>query len=58
MDGLVYGVVVSLGFATYENYTYVYEWASIVATEEGLDVNEFSYLVAKPDLILQSPCMG
>ena len=27
MDGLVYGVVVSLGFATYENYTYVYEWA-------------------------------
>lgn len=47
MDGLVYGVVVSLGFATYENYTYVYEWASIVATEEGLDVNEFSYLVAK-----------
>ena len=23
MDGLVYGVTVSLGFATYENYTYV-----------------------------------
>ena len=29
MDGLVYGVVVSLGFATYENYTYVYEWAFV-----------------------------
>ena len=46
MDGLVYGVVVSLGFATYENYTYVYEWASKVASEEGYDAVEFSYLVA------------
>jgi RsiW-degrading membrane proteinase PrsW (M82 family) len=47
MDGLVYGVVVSLGFATYENYTYVYEWASTIAAEENLDFLEFSYLVAK-----------
>ena len=47
MDGLVYGVVVSLGFATYENYTYVYEWATRVANEEGMNVAEFSYLVAK-----------
>ena len=47
MDGLVYGVVVSLGFATYENYTYVYEWASTIAKEENLDFLEFSYLVAK-----------
>ena len=47
MDGLVYGVVVSLGFATYENYTYVYEWASTVAKEENFDFLEFSYLVAK-----------
>lgn len=47
MDGLVYGVVVSLGFATYENYTYVYEWASRIAEEENLDFLEFSYLVAK-----------
>jgi len=47
MDGLVYGVVVSLGFATYENYTYVYEWATRVATEEGVNASEFSYLVAK-----------
>ena len=46
MDGLVYGVVVSLGFATYENYTYVYEWASKIASEEGYDAVEFSYLVA------------
>mgnify|MGYP001488637043 CR=1 FL=1 len=46
MDGLVYGVVVSLGFATYENYTYVYEWASQIASEEGFDALEFSYLVA------------
>ena len=46
MDGLVYGVGVSLGFATYENYTYVYEWASKVASEEGYDAVEFSYLVA------------
>ena len=47
MDGLVYGVVVSLGFATYENYTYVYEWASTIAKEENLVFLEFSYLVAK-----------
>tara|TARA_S200000501_G_scaffold86451_1_gene79289 strand:- start:166 stop:870 length:705 start_codon:yes stop_codon:yes gene_type:complete len=46
MDGLVYGVVVSLGFATYENYTYVYEWAEIIAKEEGYNLAEFSYLVA------------
>ncbi|MDB4119318.1 PrsW family glutamic-type intramembrane protease [Candidatus Pelagibacter sp.] len=47
MDGLVYGVVVSLGFAAYENYTYVYEWASKIAEEENYDFLEFSYLVAK-----------
>ena len=47
MDGLVYGVVVSLGFATYENYTYVYEWASTIAKEENFDFIEFSYIVAK-----------
>ena len=47
MDGLVYGVVVSLGFATYENYTYVYEWASTIAAEENLDFTKFSYIVAK-----------
>ena len=47
IDGLVYGVVVSLGFATYENYTYVYEWASIVAKEENYDFLKFSYHVAK-----------
>ena len=47
MDGLVYGVVVSLGFATYENYTYVYEWASRIAEEENYDFLQFSYLVAK-----------
>ena len=46
MDGLVYGVVVSLCFATYENYTYVYEWATNIASKEGFDVAEFSYLVA------------
>ena len=41
MDGLVYGVVVSLGFATYENYTYVYEWAEIIAKKEGYNLSEF-----------------
>tara|TARA_B100000902_G_scaffold221990_1_gene210937 strand:- start:4143 stop:4847 length:705 start_codon:yes stop_codon:yes gene_type:complete len=46
MDGLVYGVVVSLGFATYENYTYVYEWAERIAKEDGYDFVELSYLVA------------
>ena len=25
MDGIVYGVVVSLGFITYENYDYVFD---------------------------------
>jgi len=29
MDGIVYGVLVSLGFATYENYDYVYRLAEI-----------------------------
>ena len=46
MDGLVYGVVVSLGFAPYENYTYVYEWAEVIAKEENVDYAELSYLVA------------
>ena len=46
MDGLVYGVVVSLGFATYENYTYVYEWAEIIAKEKGFNFAELSYLIA------------
>ena len=46
MDGLVYGVVVSLCFATYENYTYVYEWAEQIAKDEGYDFAELSYLVA------------
>ena len=46
MDGLVYGVVVSLGFATYENYTYVYEWAEKISKKEGYDFAELSYLVA------------
>ena len=46
MDGIVYGVIVSLGFATYENYTYVYEWAEQIAKDEGYDFAELSYLVA------------
>ena len=46
MDGLVYGVVVSLGFATYENYTYVYEWAEQIAKEESYNFAELSYYVA------------
>ena len=29
MDGIVYGVVASLGFATYENYDYVFRLAEI-----------------------------
>ena len=33
MDGIVYGVTVSLGFATYENYDYVFHWAK----EWGID---------------------
>ena len=46
MDGLVYGVTVSLGFATYENYTYVYEWAVTIAKDENFSAEAFSYLVA------------
>ena len=41
MDGLVYGVVVSLGFATYENYAYVYEWAEQIAKEEGIILQNY-----------------
>ena len=33
MDGIVYGVAVSLGFATFENYEYVFYWAK----EWGID---------------------
>ena len=33
MDGIVYGVAVSLGFATFENYDYVFYWAK----EWGID---------------------
>ena len=33
MDGIVYGVTVSLGFATFENYDYVFYWAE----EWGID---------------------
>ena len=29
MDGIVYGVTVSLGFATFENYEYVFHWAEV-----------------------------
>ena len=46
MDGLVYGVIVSLGFATYENYTYVYEWAADIAKEKNINIADFSYVVA------------
>ena len=46
MDGLVYGVVVSLGFATYENYTYVYELAVDWAKEDNASPAIYSYAVA------------
>ena len=46
MDGLVYGVVVSLGFATYENYTYVYEIAVDWAKEDNASPAVYSYAVA------------
>ena len=46
MDGLVYGVVVSLGFATYENYTYVYELAVDCAKEDNASPAVYSYAVA------------
>jgi len=46
MDGLVYGVVVSLGFATYENYTYVYEWAVEIAESKDYNIVDYSYYIA------------
>ena len=46
MDAIVYGTLISLGFATYENYTYVYEWAVAIAKEENFSAEAFSYLVA------------
>ena len=46
MDGLVYGVVVSLGFATYENYSYVYELAVEWAKEDNASPASYSYVVA------------
>ena len=40
MDGIVYGVAVSLGFATYENYDYVFrlalEWKEYGVTPEDV----------------------
>ena len=38
MDGIVYGVTVSLGFATYENYDYVFYWAK----EWGIDPQQMA----------------
>ena len=42
MDGIVYGVVVSLGFATYENYDYVYrlalEWKEYGITQQEVAI--------------------
>ena len=42
MDGIVYGVAVSLGFATYENYDYVYrlalEWKEYGLTSRNIAI--------------------
>ena len=42
MDGIVYGVAVSLGFATYENYDYVFrlalEWKEYGVTPEDVAI--------------------
>ena len=42
MDGIVYGVVASLGFATYENYDYVYrlalEWKEYGITQQDVAI--------------------
>ena len=42
MDGIVYGVTVSLGFATYENYDYVFrlalEWKEYGVTPEDVAI--------------------
>jgi protease PrsW len=42
MDGIVYGVAVSLGFATYENYDYVYrlalEWKEYGITQQDVAI--------------------
>ena len=42
MDGIVYGVAVSLGFATYENYDYVYrlalEWKEYDITPQDVAI--------------------
>ena len=42
MDGIVYGVAASLGFATYENYYYVYSYA----VELGVSSETVAYLRA------------
>jgi RsiW-degrading membrane proteinase PrsW (M82 family) len=46
MDGLVYGAVASLGFATFENVVYV--WVSEVSTQAGLQVALARGLTAVP----------
>jgi len=46
MDGIVYGVTVSLGFATYENYDYVFRLAELWEIDP--------YQMAYGDLILPS----
>ena len=42
MDGIVYGVAVSLGFATYENYDYVYrlalEWKEYGVSQQDVAI--------------------
>ena len=47
MDGIVYGVVVSLGFATYENYDYIYRMAPLTAEANDWSIEQYSYYVAK-----------
>ena len=52
MDAIVYGVVVSLGFATLENYSYVYE----VSEQLGYSAREVAILRSFTAVPLHALC--
>ena len=52
MDAIVYGVVVSLGFATLENYSYVYQ----VSEQIGMSAREVAVLRSYSAIPLHALC--
>ena len=52
MDAIVYGTLISLGFATLENYDYVYYWAS----ENAIDAQAVAFVRAFSAIPMHACC--